>query len=89
MYFPLPKLLVTGMREHKRMKPADKESRSILQNHVKHHTTVKGTDVDYIRAMQTLNASLKDSNHDDLSSLFEEHKSTHLYLPSQLKNSHH
>lgn len=52
---------MTGMWEHKKMKSADKESRSVLQNHVKHHTTVKGTDVDYIRAMQTLNASLKDS----------------------------
>lgn len=71
------------------MKSADKESRSILQNHVKHHTTVKGTDVDHIRAMQTLNASLKDSNRNDLSPLSEEHKSTHLYLPGQLKSSHH
>lgn len=76
VYFP--KLLMTGMWEHKRMESADKESRSILHHHVKHHTTVKGTDVEHTRATQTLNASLTDSHHHDLSSEFEEHKSIHL-----------
>lgn len=65
--------------EHKKLKSADKEARSILQNTFwvyKDHTIVKGTDVTSIRAKQTLNASLKNSKHNNLTSLFKEHKSS-------------
>ena len=69
--------IIIRIWKQKKLKSADKEARSILQNTAwvyKDHAIVKGTDVASFRARQTLNASLKDSKHNDLTCLFKEHK---------------